>query len=63
VSAAAPHLVHVFPAVGSAIGVRLTGVLAAVVSTVLFERLAAGWWGAASRPAAAWFAVATSPTC
>jgi hypothetical protein len=34
-------------------------VLAAVASTVLFERLAAGWWGAASRPAAAWFAVAT----
>jgi hypothetical protein len=29
-------------ALGSAIGVRLTGVLAAVVSTVLFERLAAG---------------------
>jgi hypothetical protein len=49
----------VFPALGSTIGVRLTGMLAAVVSTVLFERLAAGWWGAASRPAAAWFAVAT----
>jgi hypothetical protein len=32
----------VFPALASAIGVRLTGVLAAVVSTVLFERLAAG---------------------
>jgi hypothetical protein len=49
-----------FPAIGSALGVRLTGVVAAVASTVLFERLAAGWWGVApSRPAAAWFAVAT----
>jgi hypothetical protein len=35
----------VFPTVGSAIGVRVTGVVAAVVSRVLFERLAAGWWG------------------
>jgi hypothetical protein len=49
----------VFPAIGSAIGVRVTGGVAAVVSTVLFERLAAGWWGPASRPAAAWFAVAS----
>ena len=49
----------VFPAIGSAIGVRVTRVVAAVVSTVLFERLAAGWWGPASRPAAAWFAVAS----
>ena len=49
-----------FPAIGSELGARPTGVLSAVVSAVLFERLAAGWWGAAiSRPAAAWFAVAT----
>ena len=49
----------VFPAIGSAIGVRLTGAVAAVVSTVLFERLAHGWWGPSGRPAAAWFAFAS----
>jgi hypothetical protein len=49
-----------FPAIGSTLGVRVTGVLAAVASAFLFERLASGWWGpAAARPAAAWFAVAT----
>ncbi len=55
-----PRYSVLFPAIGSELGARPTGVLSAVVSAVLFERLAAGWWGAAiSRPAAAWFAVAT----
>src|SRR4051794_24110244 len=48
----------VFPELAAVIGARPTGVLAAIVSTFLFERLAVGWWGPRGRAAAACYALA-----
>lgn len=47
------------PVIEALLGVRVTGVLAAVGSAVLFERLATNHWGKAARPAVMWFAAAT----
>ncbi len=50
----------VYTAVAALLGVRLTGVLAATTSALMFERLAGAWWGRrAGRLAAVWFAVAS----
>ncbi len=46
-----------FPPLGALLGVRVVGVLAAVVSTVLFERVARRQFGDGARWGAMWFAV------
>jgi hypothetical protein len=47
-----------FPALGSLLGLRLVAVLAALASSVLFERIAVRAFGPRARYAAAWFALA-----
>jgi hypothetical protein len=47
-----------FPPLGALLGVRLLGALSALVSIVLFERLARAVYGPAARWGIAWFAVA-----
>jgi len=47
-----------FPPFGSLLGVRVVGLVSALASTVLFERLAHRWFGGAGSWAAALFAVA-----
>jgi hypothetical protein len=47
-----------FPPLGSLLGLRLAGVLAALASTLLFERLALDRYGASARWGAAFFALA-----
>jgi hypothetical protein len=47
-----------FPPLGSLLGLRLVGVLAALASTLLFERLALERYGTSARWGAAFFAVA-----
>jgi hypothetical protein len=47
-----------FPALGSLLGLRLVAVLAALASSVLFERLAVSAYGPPARIAAPWFALA-----
>lgn len=49
----------VAPALEDLFGVRPTGVVAAVTSALLFDRLATHHWGARARPAVLWFAAAT----
>jgi hypothetical protein len=46
------------PPLGSLLGLRLVGVLAALASTLLFERIALGVYGPPARRGAAFFAVA-----
>src|SRR5215210_678518 len=50
----------IFPPVGHAIGVRLTGALSAVAAAWLFARLVDGGPGAPGRPGALWFAAGTA---
>jgi hypothetical protein len=47
----------VFGPLGAAVGVRVTGALAAVAAAALFERLARARWGARGHAGALWFAV------
>jgi hypothetical protein len=47
-----------FPPLGALLGVRLTGALAVLASTALFERLTSSVWGERARWGAALFAVA-----
>lgn len=49
-----------FPPLGALLGPRLVGVLAAVTSAVLFDRLARAHFGDRARWGIAWFAVATT---
>jgi hypothetical protein len=46
-----------FPPLGALAGVRVAGALAAVVSAVLFERIARRHFAERARPAALWFAI------
>jgi hypothetical protein len=49
-----------FPPLGALLGPRLAGALSAVLSAILFERLAREHFGARSWVGAAWFAAATA---
>ena len=50
----------IFPPLGALLGVRVVGVLAAIASAVLFERIARAHFGERARWGAVWFGAGTS---